>query len=147
MRNKVKIFSFALFLFFIGSLSASVAKAADTPEQTAKSFYQWYVKELKREGGNPIDNKQMLAKYATKRLIKQINAWRAAEEYDADYFINAQDFDKSWLVSTGKAAISGNKATLKVSLKSTKPKNQGFSQNLTVKLVKEAGEWKIDTVQ
>lgn len=147
MRNKVKIFSTALFLFFIGSVGASVAKAAETPEQTTKTFYQWYVKELKREGGNPIDNKQMLAKYATKRLIKQINAWRAAEEYDADYFINAQDFDESWQVSTGKAIVKGNTATLKVSLKSTKPKNQGFSQNLTVKLVKEAGEWKIDTVK
>jgi hypothetical protein len=37
-----------------------------------KTFYEWYVKELKREGGNPIDNKQMLAKYVSSRLLKQI---------------------------------------------------------------------------
>ena len=147
MKNKTKLVSFALLLFFIGSVGANVSKAADTPEQTTKSFYQWYVKELAREGGNPIDNKQKLAKYVTKRLIKQINAWLAAEEYNADYFINAQDFDESWQVSTSKAVVSRNTATLKVSLKSTKPKNQGFSQNLTVKLVKEIGEWKIDTVK
>ncbi|HLM61334.1 MAG TPA: DUF3828 domain-containing protein [Pyrinomonadaceae bacterium] len=147
MKNKAKLISFALLLFFIGSLGASTAEAQTTPEQTVKTFYEWYVKELNREGGNPIDNKQMLAKYVSSRVIKQINAWRAAEEYDADYFINAQDFDESWRVSTTKAVITGNTATLKVMLKSSKPKNQGFSQNLVVKLIKANNAWKIDNVE
>jgi hypothetical protein len=147
LKNKFKLISFALLLFFIVSVGASAAKAQETPEQTVKTFYEWYVKELNREGGNPIDNKQMLAKYVSSRVIKQINAWRAAEEYDADYFINAQDFDESWRVSTTKAVITGNKATLKVLLKSSKPKNQGFSQNLAIKLIKANNAWKIDNVE
>ena len=72
---------------------------------------------------------------------------RNAQEYDADYFINAQDFDESWRVSTTKAVIAKNAAMLKVALKSTKPKNEGFSETLTVKLIKEAGVWKIDRVR
>lgn len=147
MKNKIKLIGFALLLFAIGSVGANVTKAADTPEQTTKTFYEWYVKELGKEGSDPIDNKKMLAKYVSSRLIKQIDKWRADEEYDADYFINAQDFDESWKVSTTKAIISGSTATLKVALKSTKPKGQGFSQNLSVKLVKTGGVWKIDTVK
>lgn len=147
MKNKIRLTSFAILLFVIGSVGVSQAKAANTPEQTVKIFYEWYLKELNREGGNPIDNKRMLAKYATSRLIKQIDKWRAAGEYDADYFINAQDWDESWRISTTKAVINRNTARLKLSLKSTKPKNQGFSQNLTVKLVKANGVWKIDTVE
>lgn len=148
MKIKIRIASFAILLFIVGSVGASVAvKAANTPEQTVKIFYGWYLKELNREGGNPIDNKRMLAKYVSRRLIKQIDIWHAAEEYDADYFINAQDWDETWRISTTKAVIKGNTARLKLSLKSTKPKNQGFSQNLTVKLVKAAGVWKIETVE
>lgn len=147
MKIKGKLISFALLVFFIGSIGVSVTKGQNTPEQTVKTFYEWYLRELRREGGNPIDNKQMLAKYASSRLNKQIDRWLASEEYDADYFINSQDFDESWRVSTTKAVIKGNTATLKVTLKSTKPKGQGFSQNLTVKLIKAKDTWKIDNVE
>lgn len=147
LNNKIKLISFALLLFFIGSVGVSVAKAADTPEQTAKNFYVWYLKELNREGGNPIDQKTTLGKYVTKRLIKQIDAWRKAEEYDADYFINAQDFDEKWQATTGKAVINGNTATLKVKLAAPKAGRDAWIQNLNVKLIKEGGVWKIDAVK
>ena len=147
MKNNGKLIVSAFLLFFIGSLGANLAKAQNAPEQTVKAFYEWYVEELKREGGDPIENKQMLAKYVSSRLIKQINAWRAAEEYDADYFINSQDFDESWRVLTTKAVVKANKAPLKVVLKSSKPKGQGFSQNLAVKLIKANNAWKIDNVE
>jgi len=151
MKNEivknVKWLSFAVLLFCIVSVSNAAAKPTNSPEQAAKSFYQWYVKELNKEGGNPIDSKDMLGAYVSKRLLKQIQKWRDAEEYDADYFINAQDFDESWRISTTKAVIVKNTATLKVALKSMKPKNQGFSQNLTVKLIRDGGIWKIDEVK
>ncbi len=73
-KNTIKLTSFALLLFFIGSVGAGVAKAADTPEQAAKIFYQWYLKEISREGGDPLSKKQTIAKYVTKRLLKEINA-------------------------------------------------------------------------
>lgn len=146
MKNKIGIASFALLLFAIGSVGASPAKAANTPEQTTKIFYEWYLKDLKREGGNPIDNKTMLAKYATKRLIKQINAWRDAEEYDVDYFIDAQDFDDKWRVTVSKAVVKGNTAKLKVVLAAPKAKATDWKQNLSLELIKENGAWKIDEV-
>ena len=133
-------------MFFIGIVGANSAKAAGTPEQTTKIFYEWYLKELKREGGNPIDNKAMLAKYASKRLVKQINAWRDAEEYDADYFIDAQDFEDKWRVTVSKSVVKGNTATLKVTLAAPKAKATDWKQNLSLKLIKKNGAWKIDKV-
>lgn len=147
LKNKIKLLSFAVLIFCVANVSAMAVKPVNSPEQAAKSFYQWYVKELKRDGGNPIDNKDMLGAYVSKRLLKQIQKWRDAEEYDADYFINAQDYDETWRVSTTKAVIAKNTVTLKVALKSTRPKGQGFSQNLTVKMVKDGSIWKIDEVK
>ena len=148
MRNTHKFTKIALVLFFIGaSVGTVAAQKAATPEQQAKTFYEWYVRELNREGSDPADDKSTLPKYVTKRLIKEIDRMRNAQEYDADYYISAQDSDESWRVSTSKAAIAGNTATLKVMLKSTKPKNEGFSQNLTVKMIKEGGVWKINSVK
>ncbi len=148
MKNTGKFTKITLVLFFIGaSFGAVAAQKAATPEQTAKTFYEWYVRELNKEGSDPAGDKSELPKYVTKRLIKEIERMRNAQEYDADYFINAQDFDESWRVSTTKAVIAKNAAMLKVALKSTKPKNEGFSETLTVKLIKEAGVWKIDRVR
>lgn len=136
---------FTLLLFFMGSGGAAFAQANDTPEEAAKSFYEWYTKELSREGGNPIRQKKMVLKSVSKRLGKFIYS-PAYHEYGADYIIDAQDFDDSWQVSTTKAVIRGNTATLKVLLKSTRPKNEGFSRTLPVRMIKESGEWKIDSV-
>ena len=146
MKNKIKLGSLALLLFILGSIGANLVKAADTPEQTTRIFYEWYLKELRREGGNPIDNKKMLAKHATKRLIKQIDAWRAAEEYDADYFIDAQDFEEKWQVVVSKVVVKGNTARLKVTLAVPRAKADTWKQKLSLKLIKENGAWKIDEV-
>jgi len=145
LRNTLKLLKFALLLFFIGSLSAASVKAADTPEQTAKSFYKWYLKELNREGGNPIKQKGIVLKSVSKRLGKWIYA-PVYEEYGADYFIDAQDFDNNWDATTGKAVVKGNVATLKVLLAPPKGKKSNFNQTLAIKMVKEDGAWKIDSV-
>lgn len=145
MNNKLKLIGFALLLFVIGGVNTNSAKAAETPEQAATKFYEWYTKELFREGGNPIEQKEMVLKSVSKRLGKWIYS-PAYQEYGADYIIDAQDFDESWQISTTKAIVKGSTATLKVLLKSKRPKNEGFSQTLPLKLVKENGVWKIDSV-
>ncbi len=145
MKITTKFLKCALLLIFIGSVGASLAKAADTPEAAAKSFYQWYVKELARENGDPHKQKSIVLKAVSKRLGKWLYS-KAYEEYDADYIIDAQDIDETWQVSTTKAVINGDTATLKVLLKSTRPKDVGFSQTLPLKMVRENGEWKIDSV-
>ena len=145
MKNKGKLIGFALALFCVAGVGITAAQTVSAPEQSAKSFYEWYVKELSREGGNPIRQKKTMLKSVSARLGKFIYS-PSYQEYGADYIIDAQDFDDSWRVSTTKAVVRGNTATLKVLLKSTRPKNQGFSQTLPLKMVKENGEWKIDLV-
>ena len=145
MKSKVKLLSFALILFITGSISATVAKAADTPEQTAKSFYRWYLKELSREGGNPIKQKSIVLKSVSKRLGKWIYS-PAYEEYGANYFIDAQDLDENWQVAMTKAVIKESKATLKVLFAAPHGKLSKFKQTLVIKMVKESGAWKIDSV-
>lgn len=149
MKNKGKLIIFALLLFAVGSVGASVAKAAQTPEQAVKSFYAWYLKEISSErGGDAFGrNKTVLAKYVSKRLIKSIKAQMDAQEYDVDYFINAQDFDEKWQAATTRAVVKGNTATLKVTLAAPKAKKADWTQRLSLKLIKEGGAWKIDGVK
>lgn len=135
----------ALFLILCGA-NVFAVKAAQTPEQAVEQFYKWYLRELNTEGGNPIDRKRTINKSVTKRLSKQIYALIAGEEYDADYFIDAQDFNENWAATVSKAAIKGNAATVKVLLSAPKGKKSSFKQNLTIKLIKENGAWKIDRV-
>ena len=125
----------ALFLILSGANVSTVEAAAETPEQVVQNFYKWYLRELNREGGNPIDQKQTINKFVSKRLSKQIYAWIATEEYDADYFIDAQDFDENWAATVSKAAIKGDTATLKVLLAAPKGKKSLFKKNLTIKLI------------
>lgn len=144
MKNKIKIIGFALFLFFIAGVSANYAQTANTPEQSAKSFYQWYIKELASES-SPIRQKKAVLKSVSRKLGSFIYS-SSYEEYGADYIIDAQDFDETWRVSTTKAVVRGNTATLKVLLKSNRSRNEDFSRSLALKMVKENGEWKIDRV-
>ena len=144
MKNKGRLIGFALLLFFIGIIGANVTKAADTAEQATKSFYGWYLKQV-IANKNANDKKEIIQKYVSKRLSRWYFS-PAYEEYGADYFIDAQDLDENWQVTTSKAVIKGNTATLKVKLAAPNAGKDGWTQNLTVKLVKEAGAWKIDSV-
>lgn len=143
MRNTGKLLKLALLLFLVGSLGAASIKAADTPEQTAKGFYEWYLKELSRE--NIRIDKKIVLKYVSKRLGKWYLS-RAYEHYDADYFIDAQDLDEKWQVTTTKAVIKQNTATLKVVLAVPKAKKSDWTNTLSIKMIKENGAWKIDVV-
>jgi len=145
LKIKVKLFALLFILFILGSVGANSSKAVNTPEQTAKSFYVWYLTGLNRQGGNPIGEKATVLKSISKRLSKWIYS-PAYEEYGADYFIDAQDFDENWQVTTTRAVIKGNKARLKVLLAAPRGKRPEFKQNLVIKMVKEGGVWKIDSV-
>jgi len=140
-----KVLSFGLLLFVLGSAGATAAKATDTPEQTAKNFYKWYLTGLNREGGSPVEEKATVLKSVSKRLGKFIYS-PAYEEHGADYFIDAQDFDENWQVTTTRAIIKGNKPTLKVLFAAPRGKPSKFKQTLQIKMMKEGGAWKIDSV-
>ena len=145
LKIKARLFALLFVLFVLGNVGANSAKAADTPEQTAKNFYEWYLAELSRGGAVLDKNKTTVLKSVSKRLGKFIYS-PAYEEYGADYFIDAQDYDENWQVTTTKAVIKGNKATLKVLLAASRGPRPEFKQTLTIKMVKENGAWKIDMV-
>ena len=133
-----------LLLFVLAGVDSAFAKNAPTPEQAAQNFYKWYLREL-NASKNPFDQKQKMLQSVSKRLRKWIYS-KAYEEYGADYFIDAQDFDNKWSVTTSKAVIKENNATLKVTLATPNAKKSDWKQTLLVKMVKENGVWKIDSV-
>ena len=52
LRNTVKLLNSPLLIFFfIGSSQRRLQKPAATPEQTAKTFYQWYLETQPRKFG------------------------------------------------------------------------------------------------
>lgn len=141
----VKFLTASLFvLFAFDFTNAARANATATPEQTVKSFYTWYLGELNGER-NPFKQKQKMLGFVSRRLGKWIYS-KDYSEYGADYFISAQDFDGNWTPFVSKAAVSGNKASLKLVLDAPKGKKANWKQNLTVKMIKENGVWKIDEV-
>lgn len=121
------------------------AVAAQTPEARVRGFYAWYLHELNTEH-NPIANSSGLRRYLTPRFAGAIErALNREDGIDADIFIDAQDFDPLWEknMSTSKAAITGARATVTVTLKG----GPGFgTKRLKVGLKKEGGVWKIDSI-
>lgn len=146
MKNINQFLKIAVLLVFIGSFGAAAAQTATAPEQAAKNFYEWYLRELNKEGGSPVEQKTTISKYVSKRLLREVYAQLDAGEYDADYFINAQDFNEKWQVTTTKSAVKGKTATLKVLLAAPRAKKGDWKQSLSLTMIQENGVWKIDRV-
>lgn len=129
--------------FFAGSASAQ-----STPEKTAKDFYKWYFTELNASREPILQSKPKMLRSISSRLARWVYS-PAYSEYGADYFIDAQDYDENWAngVSSTAATIKGSAATLNILLSPKKGSNSGFGKRtLKLKMVREAGLWKIDSV-
>jgi Protein of unknown function (DUF3828) len=145
-------FLFSVIALFVAAISLTTTEAAAqaqtpmTPEATVHSFYEWYVHTL-NQNEEPIEKHQAeLGKFVTQRLIKSLNrVLKSPEGLDADFFLDAQDWDKDWEknITTTKALIQGPRANLIVTLKG----GPGFGNHkLRVGLRKEGGAWKIDSI-
>lgn len=135
-----------VFLVLFGAFTAFGQTA--TPEQTARSFYKWYVHEL-NANRNPPDERAKFGQFVSARLAKWVRKTIASGEYDADYFVAAQDFGHDWgdNVRVSRVAVSGGSATLHVKLVQPKTKDTpAWDRDLDLKLLKEGGAWKIDRV-
>jgi hypothetical protein len=116
-----------------------------TPAAAAQGFYRWYFGELNADRF-PIDrNRPEMRRRVSARLARWLFS-PAYREYGADYFLDAQDFDRAWwktlTVTPGKT--TGNTAIVTV----TMPKTDFFDRKIvTVTMVREAGAWKIDKVK
>lgn len=146
-RKAVTKIFLGLFIFclILGKADFTGVQAAQTPEQATTQFYQWYLHELNRNKDPRSRQKTKLLGYLSKRLGKWIYSI-PDEEYGADYFISAQDFDEKWVVNVSKAKVVGNKASLKVLLARPKGEKSPFKRNLAIQLIKENGAWKIDKI-
>ena len=120
------------------------AQTSVTPEATLRHFYEWYLHAL-NQNQEPLEKHQAeLSKFVTQRLMTSLNrARKRPEGIDADFFIDAQDFDETWEknISTSRARIQGARATASVTLK-----GKSFDDKLRVGLRKEGGLWKIDSI-
>src|SRR3954468_24498949 len=72
--------------------AASCAQAS--PEQTLTTFYKWYLHEFSLEH-TPRPTSSKVDAVVSSRLRKWFKS-KEGREWDADYFIDAQDWDPKW---------------------------------------------------
>jgi hypothetical protein len=145
MKYKLSALGLLLALCLCGN---AFGQAAQSPEQAAEGFYRWYLTELNGERYPIQRQKTEMLKKVSNRLGRWLYS-PAYEEYGADYFLDAQDWDENWVksVTASKAVIKGNNATLRLTLGAAKSSNPGFGRKtLAIKLIKEGNIWKIDRV-
>lgn len=141
MKSKLLIIVFSLV-----TLTTS-APAQASPEGTLRSFYKWYLHAVVTN--LPPNRTSAKVSAASSARLRTWFRSRTGREWDADYFIDAQDYDDDWAtnIAVSKAAITGNRADLTVTLGSKKNAANAIGQReLKIKMVKEAGGWKIDRV-
>ena len=121
--------------------------AQSTPEATLTAFYKWYLHEFSLER-NPRPTTPKVNAIVSTRLRSWFKS-KEGREWDADYFIDAQDWDPKWEthIQTTKAVINGDKADVRVILgPRVKAVNSMSPHTLRIKMVKEKGTWKIDHI-
>jgi hypothetical protein len=135
-----------LFVFLLCAVSFAQPPATkpQTPEAVIDSFYRWYVHEIDSNKDPMKTERRTLSTYATQRLLGDLYKKMARNELDFDYFLQAQDLEKSWgtNIQVSKVQVTDPKATLSVRL------GKGPEiMPLNITMRKEAGAWKIDTIE
>ena len=147
LNNANKLKTLWVSASFILLLSVSFtdvnAQTNNTPESRVKSFYGWYLKSFVPD---PARKKTVL----NLSLSTRFHRWyysKAGQNADYDVFLDGQEWSDAWVdnITMGKAAITGNKAVLKVILRSPPPEE--LVKTLQIRLIKESGTWKIDYVK
>lgn len=130
--------------FLIVIICGLAAAAQSTPETTIKNFYSWYVREISKNKFPLAEQPAKMKQFITTRCYNENKKAYDNNEFDADYFISAQDFDEKWAtnVKISNVKINGNKASANVVLDG----KGSFDSKLKLKLVKEKNVWKIDVI-
>ena len=79
-----------------------------SPESTVERFYRWYIGNLKKHVEPRKDRSTEMRQFVTARLMSQLGRKRGVEEPDADYFLDAQDYDDAW---EDRISTEGSRAT------------------------------------
>ena len=107
------------------------------PDDTIRSAYAWYVRELK-SGVNPLEQKRTeLQQFVTEGFLTSIDNMRP----ELDPFMDAQSFDAR--LSVEKITKNSRAATVRIGLSG----RMSGQHQLNVYLVKVDGSWKIDDVK
>lgn len=125
-------------LFFAGD--SRVMAQTDSPEAVVKTFYNGYTRALAKNV-DPLGKNSTIKKHLSSKLTsKKIKAF--GNKMEADYFFQSQEFDDGWVnnFTVSKPAVRGATATALVTFP------QGYPR-VKVTLAKEAGAWKIRSVQ
>ncbi len=141
-----KIFLLAFLIF--SALHVSAGAQVKAPDAVAKDFYKWYLTELNAERAPIRQNKKRMLEFISARLSRWVYS-PAYSEYGADYFIDAQDWEHSWVngISATRPVIKAATATLRIQFEPAEGVFSGFGRRtLQVKLVKAGGVWKIDMI-
>ena len=141
--------SIGLLLIVTGILAMlpTTSQAQTSPDETLKTFYKWYLHELVSER-YPKPTSPKVNAVISARLRNWFKS-KAGREWDADYFIDAQDWDPKWEthIKTTDPVIKGNNAELRVILgPEVKAVDSMSPHTLRIKMVKEKGGWKIDHI-
>ena len=125
--------------------TAHAQERSAKPEAVIREFYAWYVKAVAANRDPFKDDTAQLKRYASARLIREVEKARKSGELGADPFIQAQDVDGSWAknIKVAEPKISGETATAKVELKGS----EMGTHKLNVTMRNEAGVWKVDKVE
>jgi hypothetical protein len=128
------------FVIFCG-LAAS---AQSTPQTTIKNFYLWYVGQIAKNKFPLAEQPTKMKQFITVRCYNENKRAYDRNEFDADYFIAAQDFDEQWATNLkiSNLKITGSKATANVAFFG----KNNFNHKLKLKLLKEKSGWKIDVI-
>lgn len=119
--------------------------AQNTPETTIKGFYSWHVKEVSKDKFPLAEQPTKMKQFITTRCYNENKKAYDNNKFDADYFIQAQDFDNQWAtnVKISNVRINRNRATANVILDG----KGSFDSKLKLKLIKEKNVWKIDVIE
>lgn len=137
--------------FLITLLAAMTAlspinAAEKNPAGAVRSFYGWYVHELRR-GTNPLERgRTEMQKFVTERLLTRIDKMpKGPGGLEGDFFLNAQEVDPEWgkNIAVGNSYVGKTMAKLSVILTGKKLGDRQFE----LKLLFQEGAWKIDEVK
>lgn len=139
LANKL-LLAFAVLMFVCVPADAQ----SSSPESAATDFYKWYVRELNADRF-PVQRQRTKIRSKVSRRLGRWLYSKDAEDFGADYFLSAQDWDAGWAksVTAKKTGGRGNKAILRISFG---PSENFGNHQVDVTMVMEGGIWKIDTV-
>ena len=128
------------------SAIAPAVQTASSPEAAVRHFYAWYLGRMVANQNPLQDERPALRHWVSDELLGEIQRrMDSPDGLDADYFLQAQDYDDAWLAQVAelKARSQGTQARVDLTLgpRSAQP------WRLTVTLVQGRDGWKIRRVR